>query len=234
MAQSLADVPAVERRAILGAFGSLLLTLVALAIFSWLAAHVLTSNTQHFDVYIRESIHSHAPDWATPWMLRITKLGNWYVILGETVILLAILLVRRRMQDARLLAATMFGAGMLDSVLKLLIRRVRPIAYFGFPAPDTYSFPSGHALVTLCLVGFVAGLISQSVKSKWVRGLIWAVAALLVLLVGLSRVYLGVHYPSDVAAGYAAALAWMSSVGVVAAREQRARDKRREVARVNR
>jgi undecaprenyl-diphosphatase len=234
MAQSLADVPAVERRAILGAFGSLLITLVALAVFSWLAAHVLTSNTQHFDIYIRESIHAHAPDWATPWMLRITTLGNWYVILGETVILLAILLVRRRMQDARLLAVTMFGAGMLDSVLKLLIRRVRPIAYFGFPAPNTYSFPSGHALVTLCFVGFVAGLISQPIKSKWVRRLLWIAAALLVLLVGLSRVYLGVHYPSDVAAGYAAAFAWMSSVGVVAAREQRARDKRREVARVKR
>ena len=231
MAQSLADVPAVERRAILSAFGSLLITLAALAVFSWLAAHVLTSNTQHFDIYIREFIHAHAPTWGTPWMLRITMLGNWYIILAETIVLLGILLALRRRQDARLLAVTMFGAGMLDSVLKLLIRRVRPIAYFGFPAPDTYSFPSGHALVTLCLVGFVAGLITQSIERRWVRGLIWAVAGVLVALVGLSRVYLGVHYPSDIVAGYAAGLAWMSAVGVVAAREQRAREKKREVAR---
>jgi undecaprenyl-diphosphatase len=230
MAQSVGELPAVERSAILGAFGSLLLALIALAAFGWLAVHVLTSSTNHFDVFIRESIHARAPAWATPWMLWITKLGNWYVILIEALLLLALLLAKRHMQDARLLAVTMLGAVLLDTVLKVVFQRARPSAYFGFPLPATYSFPSGHALVTLCFVGFVAGLMNRYVKTRAGRWIVWMVAGLLVFFVGLSRVYLGVHYPSDVLAGYAAALAWISAVGAVASREEKARKK---VARTN-
>lgn len=230
MAQSLGEVPAVERRAILGAFGSLLLASGALAVFGWLAVHVLTSSTNHFDIFIRESIHTHAPAWATPWMLGITKLGNWYVVVAEALILLALLVAKRQMQDARLLAVTMFGAVLLDNILKLVFQRTRPSAYFGFPAPATYSFPSGHALVTLCFIGFVAGLLDRSVKTRSLRWAVWALAGLLIFLVGLSRVYLGVHYPSDVIAGYAAAVTWMSAVGAVAAREEKARKKKAQAS----
>ena len=73
-------------------------------------------------------------------------------------------------------------------------------------------FPSGHALLSFCLYGVLAAVLAARLKGRRARALVWAAAALLVLLVGLSRLYLGVHYPSDVLAGYAAAFVWVVAV----------------------
>jgi undecaprenyl-diphosphatase len=222
MVQSTADkVSTFERRLILDAFRNLLVAGVALAIFGWLAGWVLAAGTLRFDLSVRNWIHSHASPISTEWMLRITTLGNWYVILPAAVALLIYLKVKGRPQEARLLAVTMAGALLLDAILKSTFRRARPEPFFDLLTPKTFSFPSGHALFALCLVGFLAGLIDLHVKRSWLRSIVWAGAVVLVALIGFSRVYLGVHYPSDVLAGYAAALAWMSTVGAVAHREAR-------------
>ena len=221
MTQSSADiVPTAERRLILGAFRSLFVAVIALALFGWIAEEVLEADTLRFDFAVRNAIHSQSFPLATTWMLRITRLGNWYVILPAAVLLAVFLVIKHRSHEARLLAVAMVGAVILDTVLKLTFQRVRPAPYFGLDAPRTYSFPSGHALITFCFVGFLAGVITLHLDAKWLRATVWALAAVVIILVGLSRVYLGVHYPSDVIAGYAAALAWMSAVGFVAHREQ--------------
>jgi undecaprenyl-diphosphatase len=223
MAQSPADkVSTVERRLILDAFRNLVLAGIALAIFGWLAGRLLAAGTVHFDLSVRNWIHSHASPISTEWMLRITTLGNWYVILPAAAVLLIYLQVKGRPQEARLLAVTMAGALLLDAILKLTFRRARPEPFFDLLTPKTFSFPSGHALFALCFVGFLAGVIDLHLKRIWLRWMVWAGAFVLVALVGFSRMYLGVHYPSDVLAGYAAALAWMSTVGAVAHREARA------------
>lgn len=223
MAQSSANVvPAAERRLILGAFRSLFVAAIALAMFGWLAGQILAAGTLRFDLSVRDWVHSFASPVTTAWMLRITRLGNWYIVLPAAALLLIFLLAKRRPQEARLLAVTMLGALLLDSILKLAFRRPRPMPFFDLAAPSTYSFPSGHALVTLCFIGFLAGVLTLHLARRWVRWTVWTLATVIVMLVGLSRVYLGVHYPSDVLAGYAAALAWMSAVGAVAHREERA------------
>ena len=227
MTQSSADiVPTAERRLILGAFRSLFVAVIALALFGWIAEEVLEADTLRFDYAVRNAIHSKSFPLATTWMLRITSLGNWYVILPAAVLLAAFLVVKHRPHEARLLAVAMLGALMLDSVLKIAFHRARPSPYFGLDAPRTYSFPSGHALITFCFVGFLAGIITLHLDAKWLRCTVWALAIVVIMLVGLSRVYLGVHYPSDVIAGYAAALAWMSAVGFVAHREQKVVEKK--------
>jgi undecaprenyl-diphosphatase len=225
MAQSVAETRlTAERKSALCAFRSLAVTGTALAVFGWLAGEVLAAGTQRFDLSVRNSIHQYASPIATQWMLRITRLGNWYIILSAALVLLAFFLLKRRPREARLLAITMLGALLLDGILKLTFQRPRPEPFFGLPVPNTYSFPSGHALVTLCFVGFLAGVLTLSMKRPWMRWMVWALAAVVVGMVGLSRVYLGVHYPSDVLAGYAAAVAWMSAVGAVAHREERIRE----------
>jgi undecaprenyl-diphosphatase len=90
--------------------------------------------------------------------------------------------------------------------------RDRPSPFFDTPLPSSYSFPSGHALCSLCFYGSLAWIYAAHVRSKLAQASMWLLSALLIFLIGLSRVYLGVHYPSDVLAGYAAAFVWFSAV----------------------
>lgn len=114
-----------------------------------------------------------------------------------------------RRRDAAYLAAAAFGAEAIDQVLKACFQRPRPEAFFGL-APANYSFPSGHALVSLC---FYLTLAETVIEKDWSRRRRLATRAGGVLFagaIGLSRIYLGVHYPTDVLAGYAAAVAWLA------------------------
>ncbi len=109
------------------------------------------------------------------------------------------------------MVVTILGALVLDLSLKYAFHRPRPVPFF-VPVPYTYSFPSGHSLFSFCFYGVLAGLLTRSIRSRMARVLIWTLAALLVAAIGLSRVYLGVHYPSDVIAGYLAASLWVSTL----------------------
>jgi len=95
--------------------------------------------------------------------------------------------------------------------LKYAFHRHRPTPFF-VSVPHTYSFPSGHSLFSFCFYGVLAGLLTRRLKSTVARVLIWICAALLISAIGLSRIYLGVHYPSDVIAGYLAASLWVSTL----------------------
>jgi undecaprenyl-diphosphatase len=135
-------------------------------------------------------------------------------LLALAAIVVLIFLFRLRWKRAAILfVITLAGALVLDGTLKLIFHRPRPpAAFFGTPLPDSYSFPSGHALFSVCFFGVLAELASARVKSRASRVAIWMAAVVLAFVIGLSRVYLGVHYPSDVIAGYAAAVVWVVTV----------------------
>ena len=99
-------------------------------------------------------------------------------------------------------------------VLKLSFHRQRPQPFFDTHLPASYSFPSGHALLSFCLWGAGAALFTADQKKRWVRIAILTIAVVLVVAIGFSRIYLGVHYPSDVLAGYLGALVWILGVGI--------------------
>lgn len=201
---------------------SLGLAIASLLLFSWLADEIIRKGTDRFDNSIRSLIHQAASPWLTGVMRFVTNLGDWQVILTATLCLIAIFLYRRDWDHMRLLLITMSGAGILDGVLKSAFHRARPDPFFG-AKPATYSFPSGHALISLCFYGLVAGLLSLSLKKPWQRMVVWSAAGFLIALIGLSRIYLGVHWPSDVLAGYAAALIWMGAVRAMALRIEKRR-----------
>ncbi len=100
---------------------------------------------------------------------------------------------------------------MLILTLKYGFHRQRPTAFFGVD-PTSYSFPSGHSLASFCFYLVLAGLLGSRVRSSGLRITIWIVATLLVAAIGLSRIYLGVHYPSDVIGGYLAAAVWVTTL----------------------
>jgi undecaprenyl-diphosphatase len=181
----------------------------ALFLFYGLAEEVHEGDTRRFDDSALALVNGFASPTLTSFMRAVTYLGSnaFLAGMGACVVLAFVLAGWRR--AAVTLLMTMAGAAILNFTLKLLFGRERPEPFFGTPLPESYSFPSGHALLSLCFYGMIAAVITARIEGTGRRASVWAVAVLLVALIGLSRVYLGVHYPSDVAAGYVAAFVWM-------------------------
>ena len=190
---------------------SLACAVLALIVFSWLAEEVFEGETNDFDLSVREFIHQYSSAGLTKWMQGVTFLGSPYVLFSLFTICCAGFLLAKWPRAAAWLAVGVSGSVVLDTSLKLLFHRVRPEPFFG-PLPHSYSFPSGHALSSFCFYGILAGLLDTRIRSLAVRISIWIAAALLVLAIGVSRIYLGVHYPTDVIAGYVAAAVWVSTL----------------------
>ncbi len=148
-------------------------------------------------------------------MRGISFFGSPDVMVPLVLVILVVLAGMGIRRQAILLITTLTGAALLESSLKLIFHRVRPEPFFGLAVPNSYAFPSGHAMVALCFYTALAWIISDRLATRWLRVVVWAVAAFLVGLIGFSRIYLGVHYPSDVLGGYAAGALWMASLAQV-------------------
>ena len=193
----------------------LLCAVAALVFFAWLANEVLAGETRGFDEAARSFVQGIASRRLTIAMRGLTTLGSVTVLLPLAGVAVAGLWSVGRRRAAWLLAITMIGATLLDQVLKFAFQRPRPEPFFNTPLPKSYSFPSGHALINCCFFGVMAAILTVRERRRWVRIAIWTVAAVLVALIGLSRIYLGVHYASDVVAGYLAAIVWIFTVSAV-------------------
>jgi undecaprenyl-diphosphatase len=191
--------------------GALLLAATALFVFGWLADEMRDGDTQKFDDFVRAAVHRHATPGLTWFMQGISFLGSSAVVTTLCVLAIAAFLYFRQARMAALLAITMVGMAVLDMTLKLAFHRPRPVAYFG-PTPTTYSFPSGHAMGAFCFYGVLAAVLAARASGRSAKWCIWAGAALLIGMIGFSRIYLGVHYPSDVIAGYCAGAVWVGAV----------------------
>jgi undecaprenyl-diphosphatase len=174
---------------------------VALAVFAWLAILVGQGQRIIFDEPVRDAVHGVAGTALTKVMEGFTWIGSPPVFWPLAV--LAILGWRRYRGDVIRLGIVMAGATVLEIGIKLAFHRARPAPFFGLHAPESYSFPSGHALYAVCLYGCLASL------APWRRVVIWMGAGLMIFMIGTSRIYLGVHYPSDVLAGWSLGWFWM-------------------------
>jgi len=184
----------------------------SLAIFVWLADEVFEGETKNFDEAIRASIHQFASPALTEIMKIFSLLGSvaFLAALGACVSIILILLRWKR--AVVLFLITMVGEILIELAMKSLFHRARPEPFFNYPLPSSFSFPSGHALGSFCFYGILAWLVAARLQNRALKIVIWTSAILLVALIGISRIYLGVHYPSDVAAGYLTALIWTISV----------------------
>jgi undecaprenyl-diphosphatase len=144
----------------------------------------------------------------------VSDIGYSYGVIPLAFVIFIALLVVRRRGNALFFAVAMAGTGALNQGAKLFFRRDRPDLWLSpSPAPEhTYSFPSGHAMGSMALVAALAVL---AWPTRWRRWPI-IVGGAFTLLVGFSRVYLGVHYPSDVAAGWCASLGWVLGLSQIA------------------
>ena len=198
---------------------SLLLGLIAaiatLVFFGWLTSEVLEGQTRHFDETTRAAVHKLASPLLTTIMRGISFAGSTLVLAIGTTIAVICFATRKWGREAKLFAVTMIGAGLLNVTLKLAFKRPRPVPFFNLSAPETYSFPSGHALTGACFFGALAAILTARVKSRRVRVVVSIVTTVMFLAIGFSRIYLGVHHTTDVIAGFAAAFIWIWMVRFV-------------------
>lgn len=139
----------------------------------------------------------------------VTFFGSPGVALVVTMVVCVVLYRRRQLVEATFLLMVLGGAELLNLILKLSFHRARP--EFGFVHLDTYSFPSGHAMISTATYGAVAYLAWSSLRGRPARVLLLAGAAVLVALIGFSRLYLGVHYLSDVLGGVTGGCFWLAT-----------------------
>ena len=200
-----------KRKSVFLLLGALLIAAAALFVFGWLAEEMLEGDIQQFDTFVRTAVHQLATPGLTRLMQVFSFFGSAAAVTAMCLAAICVSLYYRRTQTAAMLAVMMLGVAALDVALKLAFHRPRPVAFFG-ATPSTYSFPSGHALGSFCFYGMLAAILAARARGRDAKFGIWMAAALLVGLIGFSRIYLGVHYPSDVIAGYCAAVVWVGAV----------------------
>jgi len=147
-------------------------------------------------------------------LILVTRIGSPSVLGMLGAVLTAVFLWRRWWRGFILLPVAMLGAHVLSAELKMAFHRPRPEALYGYHLPHSYSFPSGHALFAFCFFAAAVALVVPRVQSVAFRWLIGLVGAAAVLSIGFSRIYLGVHFASDVIASYAIGTLWMSLIAV--------------------
>lgn len=194
-------------------FGLLILGGLTVAIFmtygfAKIAGKVVSGKTTGFDDAAMKFMGAHQVPWVTNAMIELTSLGTGIVVAMIVAVAALFLWLYDYKNSSTLLLVTTLGGLLLNNVLKLGFDRPRPEFFAWGTHVVSSSFPSGHAMSAAIVYPTVAYLAARVQKSILARTATLLAAALLVLLISVSRVYLGVHYPSDVAAGVVVGLAW--------------------------
>ncbi len=200
---------------------------VLLASFAVLAHEVTEDEPLGFDRTIITALRA-GPDYAVPlgpkWfnnaMLDLTALGGVTVLTLAVILATALLLLRHRWRMAGLLVAATASGALAGSGLKHLFARPRPDVVHHLVEVSSLSFPSGHAMNSAIVFLTLGAIVSRNYRERSTRLFILLCAVGLTLIIGFSRIYLGVHWPSDVLAGWSIGGAWALLMGLVASRMQ--------------
>jgi membrane-associated phospholipid phosphatase len=167
------------------------------------------------DPHVTAWMVAHRTEWLTSVLRVITWLGSTAVIIPLGVIVGGFFVLRRRRwQPLALLAAAVAGAVGLYDIVKSLIGRPRPPPAIWIGHYSGAAFPSGHAAQSVAFYAMLAIVLGAG-RSPRVKTVLWSVAALVVLVVGGSRIYLGAHWLTDVLGGYALGASWVATVVIV-------------------
>nr|WP_247718202.1 phosphatase PAP2 family protein [Qipengyuania proteolytica] len=153
-------------------------------------------------------------------MRDLTALGGVTVLTLVSILAVAFLLTRGRVKQALYTALATGGGAAFGTALKSLFARARPEVVPHLVEVNSLSFPSGHSMNSAIVYLTLAVMISRSFEERKPRIFVIGVAALLVVTIGFTRLYLGVHYPTDVLGGWTVGAAWALAMGLIATRLQ--------------
>jgi undecaprenyl-diphosphatase len=177
------------------------------------------------DTTVHDWFVAHRTSALDDWFRAVTNLGAAALLLPVMVLLLAMLMWRRRPDLALGAGVAVIGSWVsVNVVLKPLVDRARPPVADRLVFPGDASFPSGHAANAASAWLALAWVVASAVQGRAAKCVVWSVAGAVVALVGVSRLYLGVHWPSDVLAGWAVGAAWVVAGAWLARRARRARE----------
>ena len=148
------------------------------------------------------------PRWFETSVMDITALGGFTVLALVTLFALGYLSVQRKWIDAAMLLVATLGGTLISESLKTSFSRPRPDLVAHIVDTTSMSFPSGHAMLSAVTYLTLGALIARTQERRGLRGYVLGSAILLTLLIGISRIYLGVHWPTDVLAGWCLGAAW--------------------------
>ena len=189
--------------------------LAAAFAFLHLGSEMAEGETRAFDSWLLLALRHPTdlndpigPAWLKSTMLDLTSLGSTAVLTLLTILVIGLVMIRRNWRSALFIAAATGGGALLSALLKIDYARPRPTLVSHLVDVSSASFPSGHAMNS-AIVYLTLGLLgARAVPDALARRYIIGVAVLLTLIVGATRVYLGVHWPTDVLAGWCAGAAW--------------------------
>jgi undecaprenyl-diphosphatase len=198
---------------------------VLLFVFVRLAGEVTEGETQAFDIKIMRALRSPTdpskplgPAWMENALLDLTAIGG-STVLGLVVLsVVGFLLLQTRYWTALFVTMTAISGEVLNTAMKATFNRPRPSIVPHLRVVFSTSFPSGHAMESAIVYLTLGAILMRVAESRLTKAYIMGIAVLLTMLVGVSRVYLGVHYPTDVIGGWIIGFVWASICWLVAQR----------------
>jgi undecaprenyl-diphosphatase len=190
---------------------ALLLTMLGVIGFSFLAVLTLRERLYELDAAVITAVQGLESSALTPLMKFFSNIGSTGgVIVLAALILWYLVLKLRHRAEAWLFFGVVAGSAALNQAMKFAFQRPRPDLHRLVDAYG-YSFPSGHSMSAFALYGILTFLLWRHIPAAWGRVLIIAAGVAITFLIGGSRIYLGVHYPTDVFGGYAAGGFWLAA-----------------------
>lgn len=177
-----------------------------LILFGFIAFNVYKNNEIYGDGIIYNFIYKNIiSDGMTPFIKFITWFGGTIGII--VIALISIFIIKDKKTNISLAICLILGV-IINNVIKLILARARPDIN-PLMIENTYSFPSGHSMMSIILYGYLIYLLYNNFKGKKYRWLLISVLSILILCIGFSRIYLGVHYVSDVIGGFVLGIAYL-------------------------
>lgn len=191
--------------------------------FGLVTAEMVEGDTQAFDRTVLLALRDSAdladpvgPPWLADAVRDVTSLGSTVMLTLIVIASAGYLLLDGKRSSAMLLLVSVIGGSVLSQVMKAAFGRTRPDVVPHLMSESSMSFPSGHAMMSAVLYLTIGALLARAQDGRRQQNYVFGVALSVAFMVGLSRIYLGVHWPSDVLAGWSVGAAWATGCVLVA------------------
>lgn len=174
--------------------------------FIFILINVLNGNIEAFDTKIYESISFLKLNFMTRFFKNITRFGDAEILI---VIAATCLIFIKNKKIGASIAINLASIGLINHILKIIIQRPRPPIEFRMVEEISFSFPSGHSMASMAFYGLIIYFVFKYLKNRPAKITICTALSILIILIGTSRVYFGVHYASDVIAGFIASIGYL-------------------------